>query len=58
MFTIYVYLYTEYIYKDIQCVFLSLSLSQPLTDKGAALLYGMKHSNTNSISLRDKQRPQ
>ncbi|CAL8239049.1 unnamed protein product [Gadus morhua 'NCC'] len=35
-----------------------VSDSQPLTDKGAALLYGMKHSNTNSISLRDKQRPQ
>ncbi|CAL8264195.1 unnamed protein product [Arctogadus glacialis] len=35
-----------------------VSDSQPLTDKGAALLYGMKHSNTNSSSLRDKQRPQ
>lgn len=29
-----------------------VSDSQPLTDQGAALLYGMKHSNTNSFTSR------
>ncbi|XP_029934264.1 circularly permutated Ras protein 1-like [Myripristis murdjan] len=34
-----------------------ISDSQSLTDKGAALLYTMKHSNRKSISLKNKQKP-